>query len=61
MNKIKAMLSAKRGQNTVEYLLMLTVIVGFALIIGALFKNKIPLIANQVMGVISKAVGSLGS
>ncbi len=39
---IRKTLQSRRGQNTVEYLLMLTVIVGVVLISGAALKKFIP-------------------
>lgn len=50
----------KRGQNTVEYLLMLTVVVGVVLLVGALLKNKLPTIASSISDMISSAGSSLG-
>ena len=51
----------KRGQNTVEYLMMLAVIVGVILVIGKMFKPQISGIFNQIMGMISGAAQSVGS
>jgi len=61
MNKIKAYLSSKRGQNTVEYLLMLTVVVGLVMLAGGLLKKFMPEMFDQIKGSITGAVGSLGS
>ncbi|MDD2772811.1 MAG: class III signal peptide-containing protein [Elusimicrobiales bacterium] len=54
-------LGNKRGQNTVEYLLMLTVVVGVVLIAGMALKKYMPTLFNQIQGMVSGAAGSLGS
>ena len=51
---------SEKGQNTVEYLMMMGVIVGFILLIGKMFKPHISAIFNQVMGMISGAVNTVG-
>jgi len=51
----------RKGQNTVEYLLMLSAIVGFVLIVGALMKRAMPGLFGQIQNLISGAAGSLGS
>lgn len=51
----------RKGQNTVEYLLMLSAIVGFVLIVGALMKKAMPGLFGQIQSLISGAAGSLGS
>ena len=51
----------ERGQNTVEYLMMLAVIVGVILVIGKMFKPQISGIFNQIMGMISGAASTVGS
>jgi Flp pilus assembly pilin Flp len=50
-----------RGQNTVEYLMMLAVIVGVILVIGKMFKPQISQVFNQVMAMISGAAQSVAS
>ncbi len=50
----------ERGQNTVEYLMMLAVIVGVILVIGKMFKPQISGIFNQIMGMISGAANTVG-
>ena len=45
----------ERGQNTVEYLMMLAVIVGVILVIGKMFKPQISNVFNQIMGMVSGA------
>jgi Flp pilus assembly pilin Flp len=53
-------LKSRKGQNTVEYLLMLTVVVGVVLIAGAALKKYMPTIFGQIQTMISGAAGSLG-
>lgn len=59
--KLAVRLSSERGQNTVEYLMMLAVIVGVILVIGKMFKPQISGIFNQIMGMISGAASTVGS
>jgi len=61
MEKMKKMLRSKRGQNTVEYLLMLTVVVGVVLIAGMALKKYMPSLFAQIQTLIGGAVGTLGS
>lgn len=61
MRKAAARLQSRRGQNTVEYLMMLAVIVGVILVIGKMFKPQISGIFNQIMGMISGAASTVGS
>ena len=58
---LKELARDKRGQNTVEYLMMLAVIVGVILVIGKMFKPQISGIFNQIMGMISGAAQQVGS
>ena len=51
----------RKGQNTVEYLLMLAVIVGVVLIAGAAIKSYMPGLFGKIQGMINGAAGSLGS
>lgn len=51
---------SEKGQNTVEYLLMLTVIVGVVLAAGMLLKKFMPQLMQQIQGMISGAAGDLG-
>jgi Flp pilus assembly pilin Flp len=48
------------GQNTVEYLLMLAVVVGVVLVIGALLKSKLPDVFTKVQALIMGAADKLG-
>ncbi len=50
----------RRGQNTVEYLLMLTVVVGVVLVAGVALKKYMPQLFQQIQEMIGKAAGSLG-
>lgn len=59
--KLAVRLQSERGQNTVEYLMMLAVIVGVILVIGKMFKPQISGIFNQIMGMISGAASTVGS
>lgn len=51
----------RKGQNTVEYLLMLSVVVGVVLIAGMAIKKFMPGLFGQIQGMISGAAGTLGS
>jgi len=53
----KKALKNERGQNTVEYLLMLTVVVGVVLIAGGAIKKFMPTLFDQIKGMISGAAG----
>lgn len=57
---IKTKLSNKRGQNTVEYLLMLTVVVGVVLVAGAMLKKFMPTLFNNIQQMITGAASSMG-
>ena len=61
MQRLRKRMWEKKGQNTVEYLMMLAVIVGIVLLISKMFKGKLGDIFNQVMQQISGAVGTVGS
>ena len=54
-------LSSRRGQNTVEYLLMLTVVVGVVLVSGAMLKKFMPSLFNNIQTMITTAAGQSGS
>ncbi len=55
-----AWLRSQKGQNTVEYLLMLTVVVGVVLVAGAALKKYMPTLFQQIQDMISKAAGDMG-
>ena len=54
-------MKGSRGQNTVEYLMMLAVIVGVILVVGKMFKPQISNIFNQIMGMVSGAAQGVAS
>ncbi|MGC8866892.1 MAG: class III signal peptide-containing protein [Elusimicrobiales bacterium] len=58
---MKGFLKMRRAQNTVEYLLMLAVVVGVVLIVGMLIKRYMPSLFAQIQQMISGAASSLGA
>ena len=54
-------LASRRGQNTVEYLLMLTVVVGVVLAAGIALKRFFPGLIENIKGMISGTAQSLGT
>ncbi len=58
--RIRRFASDRKGQNTVEYLLMLTVVVGVVLVAGMALKRFMPGLFDQISNMISGAAGSLG-
>ena len=58
---LRGRLTSRRGQNTVEYLLMLTVVVGVVLVAGAALKKFMPTLFQNIQGMITGAAGSMGS
>ena len=58
---VRARTASRRGQNTVEYLLMLTVVVGVVLVSGAMLKKFMPTLFNNIQQMITGAAGSMGS
>jgi Flp pilus assembly pilin Flp len=61
MTKLKSLMRNKRGQNTVEYLLMLAVVGAVIMVVGKMFKPQISNLFNQIMAQISGTAGSVGS
>ena len=61
MRKLVKLVRDRRGQNTVEYLMMLAVIVGVILVVGKMFKPQISNIFNQIMGMVSGAAQGVAS
>ncbi|PIR15483.1 MAG: hypothetical protein COV48_14135 [Elusimicrobia bacterium CG11_big_fil_rev_8_21_14_0_20_64_6] len=57
---IKKTAVSRRGQNTVEYLLMLTVIVGVVLVSGGILKKYMPSLLNDITNKIALAADSMG-
>ena len=51
----------RKGQNTVEYLLMLAVTTGVVLVAGVALKNYIPRLFSQIQALIGNAAQTLGS
>lgn len=51
----------RKGQNTVEYLLMLAVVVGVVLVAGMALKKYMPTLFSSIQGMINSAAGTLGS
>jgi len=54
-------LRSQKGQNTVEYLLMLTVVVGVVLVAGAALKKFMPGLFGSIQQMISGAATTMGS
>lgn len=59
--EVRRRLSSRRGQNTVEYLLMLTVVVGVVLVAGVALKKFMPTLFNSIQQMIMGAAGQMGS
>ncbi len=59
--RVLARVREKKGQNTVEYLLLLSVIVAGALIVGVAIKKYLPNLFNQISQSISGAAGNLAN
>ena len=57
MNKL---FKNRSGQNTVEYLLMLAVVVGVVLIVGVAIKNYLPGLFKSISAMMDSAAGTLG-
>jgi Flp pilus assembly pilin Flp len=57
---IKTLTRSRRGQNTVEYLLMLTVVVGVVLVSGAMLKKFMPTMFDDIAQKILHAADGLG-
>ena len=54
-------LARRRGQNTVEYMLMLTVVVGVVLISGLAMKRFMPGLFDQIQRLIMGVVDTMGN
>ncbi|MFA6582805.1 MAG: class III signal peptide-containing protein [Elusimicrobiaceae bacterium] len=54
------MFTSRKGQNTVEYLLMLTVVTGVVLVAGYALKGYIPKLFHTIEGLINGAANTLG-
>jgi Flp pilus assembly pilin Flp len=60
MERLIGMIRNRRGQNTVEYLLMLTVVVGVVLAAGMALKKFMPGLFAQIEQMIDAAAANLG-
>ena len=60
MDRIGRQIKNQRGKGIVEYLMMMGVIVGVILVIGAMFKPQVSGIFNEVMGRISSTIVTVG-
>ena len=58
MNKL---FKNRKGQNSVEYLLMLAVVVGVVLIAGVALKKYMPTLFSSIQGMINGAASTLGA
>ena len=58
MNKL---FKNRKGQNAVEYLLMLAVVVGVVLIAGVALKKYMPTLFSSIQGMINGAASTLGA
>ncbi len=58
---LRSRMANRKGQNTVEYLLMLTVVVGVVLVSGAMLKKFMPTLFNNIQQMITGAAGQMGS
>ena len=58
---IRTRTANRRGQNTVEYLLMLTVVVGVVLVSGAMLKKFMPTLFNNIQQMITGAASQMGT
>lgn len=57
-NAAFSLLKKKEGQNTVEYIIMLGVVVGIALLVGALVKKMMPDVFESVK---AKIIGGVNA
>ncbi|HBL15189.1 MAG: hypothetical protein A2X36_07215 [Elusimicrobia bacterium GWA2_69_24] len=61
MNILAKLLRDRKGQGTVEYLMMIAVIVGVIMVIGTMFKPQMSGIFNSVMEKIRGTVDFVGA
>ena len=57
---IRTLVRSQKGQNTVEYLLMLTVVVGVVLVSGMALKGYMPKLFATITDLIGSATNTLG-
>ncbi|MBI4351565.1 MAG: class III signal peptide-containing protein [Elusimicrobia bacterium] len=60
-SKMNKLFKNRKGQNTVEYLLMLAVVVGVVLIAGVALKKYMPTLFSSIQGMINGAASTLGA
>jgi len=58
-NKAVENVKNNKGQNTIEYMLMLLVIIGVVFAVGALIKNYMPELFEQIKGKISGGASNI--
>lgn len=58
-NKAVENVKNNKGQNTIEYMLMLLVIIGVVFAVGALIKNYMPDLFEQIKGKISGGAANI--
>mgnify|MGYP001601373960 CR=1 FL=1 len=61
MDILAKLLRDRKGQGTVEYLMMIAVIVGVIMVIGTMFKPQMSGIFNSVMEKIRSTVDVVGA
>lgn len=59
--RLRDRLTSRKGQNTVEYLMMLTVIVAVVVIAGAGLKKFMPQLFEKVSNMITGAADNMGN
>ena len=58
---IRKRLSSRRGQNTVEYLMMLMVVIAVVVLVGVGLKKMMPGIFNSITAAITGATSSINT
>ena len=56
MTRLLKLLKRRQGQNTVEYLLMLAVVIAVVVIVGGYLKQFLPETANKIKDMLNGAV-----
>jgi hypothetical protein len=59
MSKMRKALGAKKGQTSVEYILIIAVIVGVILAFGKQFRERIGAVTNDLFGGVSSGISGL--
>lgn len=57
----KGLFSNRKGQNTVEYMLMLTVVVGVVLVSGVAMKRFMPTLFDHIQEMIMNVARQMGA